>query len=229
MSMVTTAFFVAFALPKLNAAYAWILLIILTASYIGWKQGKLQTQRWIRIVHGVFWAALAGLIVHAVALASSQYIVWKSNWLTRHFLSATLPQHMQVRLFADWLPVFRGTGGYFAYYTFTHFVLGGVVAVVLAAGGWYSLLKALEKHKSRFFEEGEVVLGFVCALIVGWPGVVIFIPLTFLFFSIIAVVRVAALKKQFTTIAVPLLLATATTLLVAETIIATTGLKVLKI
>ena len=68
--------------------------------------------------------------------------------------------------------------------------------------------ESAEKYRERFFEEGELDLGFLSALLIGWPNFVVFVPLVFLSVVIIAVFRRVFLKELYTTLGLPMLLAT---------------------
>jgi hypothetical protein len=105
----------------------------------------------------------------------------------------------------------------------------GVLLTIGASVVWYIFLKALQKYRSRLFEEGEVELGLLCAVLVGWPLIVVFIPITLLIFVLIAVARRIVLKKEFTTIAIPLFLALVIVIWAGEIIMKVGVLRVLAI
>ena len=89
-----------------------------------------------------------------------QYYVWAQNEFTQFLL----PPHQSIN--------------YFIFYSWGHFWMN-VFLVVGVAAAFYLLLRGLRRYQKRFFEEGETELGFLTALVVGWPAVVIFVPMIF--------------------------------------------------
>ena len=94
--------------------------------------------------------------------------------------------------------------GYFIFYSFWHYWLSAILVIVVAFLFWL-ILKALQKYQSRFFEDGEVELGVLAALIVGWPGFVVFIPLLFLAVVLVSIFRMVFFKEAYTTLGAPML------------------------
>ncbi|KKU74311.1 MAG: hypothetical protein UY00_C0068G0006 [Candidatus Wolfebacteria bacterium GW2011_GWA1_47_6] len=90
-------------------------------------------------------------------------------------------------------------------YVWTHFWLNAVIAIG-AALLFYIVLRLLRSHNERYFEEGEVELGFLMALVVGWPYFVFFVPSVFLLVIFLSIIRGVFLHKPYTTLGVPFFL-----------------------
>ncbi|MEK7464751.1 MAG: hypothetical protein AAB617_03160 [Patescibacteria group bacterium] len=130
-------------------------------------------------------------IFYALVKSVGQYYVWINDELGKSFLA---------------------TPGYFSGYIFQRFWFN----VILTAGASFVFLiflESLKKHKERFFEEGEIELGFLTALIVGWPNLLIFVPLVFISVVITSVFRRIYSKEIYTTLGKPFLLSALVTLL----------------
>lgn len=132
----------------------------------------------------------ASRILYAVFLTSNQYRIWSQDEMAKFLLD---------------------TPGYLLFYSYGRFWLNVFIAIGLAFV-FYLFLKFLKKYQERFFEEGEPELGFLTALIVGWPNFVIFIPLIFISVVLISIFRGIVLKKAYTTLGWPFLLAAFLTL-----------------
>jgi hypothetical protein len=152
--------------------------------------------------------------------------VWIENPVGAHLAQLGLEPGVASTVLAGWIPVFSQSGGYFLYYASIRFFLP-VLLTIAASAAWYSFLKSLKTYRSRLFEEGEVELGWLCALLVGWPRLVVFIPTVLLIFIITAVTRRIVLKKEFTTIALSLFLALFTMLLASGIIMKMSVVRVL--
>ncbi|MBI4812424.1 hypothetical protein HY798_03230 [Candidatus Falkowbacteria bacterium] len=149
-------------------------------------------------------------LLYAATLTVGQYYTWSVNKFTK----LLLPPHQSVK--------------YFLLYSWTHFWFNVVISAALAAV-FYLFLRLLKKRKERFFEEGEVELGFLCALLAGWPNFVIFLPAVFIFVIIISLFRMAVFKEAYTTLGLPFLLATLVSLMAGGWLIDTLGLGMLRI
>ncbi len=210
----------------------WVLIygatavaIISYGFFIGQKISS-QIYRWVILGASITWVTF--LVTRALYYAWVQYSIWISNPVGNHLTQLGLEPAIARSVLGGWVPVFSGSGGYFLYYATMRFFLG-VLLTIGASVVWYIFLKALKKYRSRLFEEGEVELGFLCALLVGWPLIVVFIPITLLIFVLIAVARRIILKKEFTTIATPLFLALVIVIWAGEIIMKVSALRVLAI
>ncbi|RJQ26050.1 hypothetical protein C4565_07480 [Candidatus Parcubacteria bacterium] len=172
--------------------------------------------------------AIGGRIAHAGLLMYLQYSLWNEGGMGSYFLTAPLSKDLPIdgMKYFGWL--FTNKFGYFLFYSWGRFWLSVIISIFVAYI-FYIFLKLLKKRTERFFEEGEVELGFLSALIVGWPLFVIFVPLVFLSVIIVSLVRLIFLKQQYTTLGTPFLLAVLFLLLFGSYFIDVFNLVVLKV
>ncbi len=146
-------------------------------------------------------------VFYAILLTVSQYYIWSKQEFTKFLVDSP---------------------GYFIFYSYGRFWLNVFIAVGVAFA-FYLFLKFLKKYQERFFEEGETELGFLTALIVGWPNFVIFIPLVFISVVLISLFRRLVLKEVYTTLGWPFLIAVLITLILGDRLIQILNLGVLRI
>lgn len=139
-----------------------------------------------------------------------QFYVWSFDSFSKTFLPPYQPR---------W---------YFMFATFQRFWLGFLIGIG-AALVFYLFLQILKKYRERFFEKGEPELGFLMALLVGWPNFTLFLPLAFLCVIFIALARRVFLKEAYTTLGVPIMLAAGVLLLFGEELLRLFKLTVLKV
>ncbi|MBT9171162.1 MAG: hypothetical protein DDT18_01531 [Actinobacteria bacterium] len=198
-------------LKELNNIYGLSQLVVLgiiflTAFYFYFsKKDKLKF-----LINKLIVAALSFSALLAIVKTINQYYVWSGNELSQ----LLLPPHQSI--------------DYFVFYAFGRFWLGVLIGVAVSFL-FYLFLKFLEKRQNRFFIEGETALGFLTALIVGWPNFVIFLPLVFISTVLIAIYRRLILKEPYTTLGYPFLLAAGLVLIFGKAIIAVLNLGVLRI
>ena len=162
------------------------------------------------LINKLIAAALSFLAILAIIKTINQYYSWSGNELSR----LLLPPYQPI--------------DYFIFYAFSRFWLG----VLISAGAsflFFLFLKFLEKRQNRFFIDGETALGFLTALLVGWPNFVIFLPLVFIFTILIAAYRRLVLKESYTALGYPFLLAAGLALVFGIVIIDAFNLGVLRI
>ncbi|KKU91285.1 MAG: hypothetical protein UY23_C0002G0024 [Candidatus Jorgensenbacteria bacterium GW2011_GWA1_48_11] len=146
-------------------------------------------------------------LLYAFLETAGQYRLWLGSGLTKLLLNSPLSREFSLPFLLDKFPgVFQSRLGYFLFYSYGRFWLGLVVAFGMALA-FYFILKALKKYQERFFEENELALGFLLAFLVGWPGVLVFIVLLFIFILIISVFRRLFLSETYTTFSGPMFLA----------------------
>lgn len=169
---------------------------------------------------------------YAFLLTINQYYVWSQNKFTQLLLNSPLDLSMPTSgIFTkvcQWSIVNCQKSGYFLFYSFGRFWLNVFVAIGVAFA-FYLFLKFLEKYQERFFEQGEIKLGFIMALIVGWPSFIVFIPCVFVFVVLMSVFRGLFLKESYTTLGWPFILAALIVFLWGDKLIQILGLGVLKI
>ncbi len=162
----------------------WVLALAAGAIYFSFSRRAPAHN--VTRMRQVFIAAVA--VIFGVAALSTflQYSVWKADQFSQNFL----PPHQSIL--------------YFAKYAGTHFWLTPVLSLVIA-GAFFLFLHVLARKNERFFEEGEIELGALAALLAGWPGFVIFLPAVFLAVVVISGAKLMLQKSAYTTLGLPLL------------------------
>lgn len=162
------------------------------------------------------WALIAIVIIttskvfYSAALTILQYFVWKDGGVMQY----SLPPHQ------PW--------NYFAGYSFTHFFYGTLLGIISAIV-FYFLLKAVRKYRAEILEEEEIELGAVGALIIGWPGSIIYITLAFLVLVVLSLFNRVFFKDSYTTITWPLIISLIITFFLSNQLINLLNLSVLRI
>lgn len=186
-------------LDKLPILFWWAVIALALFNY--WRSKNIVP---------LIWGVIVFKIVYAAAQTVYQYYDWKGGALTKMFLPPYQPEN------------------YLLFYSWGRFWLG-VVVVFAVALIFYLFLKILQKHKERFFIEGETELGGLCVLIVGWPNFVFFLSFIFAAVVLTSIFRLLALKKAYTTLGYPLFLAAILTLVFGNRLIQILDWNVLKI
>ncbi|MDO8504464.1 MAG: hypothetical protein Q7S36_01270 [Candidatus Liptonbacteria bacterium] len=168
-------------------------------------KNKRESGFFVKNLKQLVWALILGRLIYTAILTFFQYFVWSQTEVSRVFLTspADATTFPGLTLFA---PLFNGKFGYFALYCIGRYWLGTLLSIFIAYV-FYIFLRFLKKYKERFFEEGELELGLVIGLIVGWPKFVIFVPLVFIFVIFISIFRMLFAKEKFTTFGLPFLAA----------------------
>ena len=170
-------------------------------------------------------AAVIFSLAYAALLTLAQYRVWAGSEFSRPFINSPvaevvpLPEILRQYVFSSKL-------GYFLFYSFGRFWLGPLISL-LAAAAFYIFLRSLKKYQERFFEDGETELGFLAALIAGWPAFIVFLLLVFPGVVLVAIYRRLFTGEMYTTLGWPLVLAALASLLWGKSLIIALGLRVL--
>jgi len=174
--------------------------IFLSAFYffISTNEGKVRAYRRLLVITAFFYLFYAALKTFV------QYVTWLNSDLSSVLLRFP----------------------YFVEYSFLRFWLTPVLSLITAYF-FYSFLNFLKKHKDRFFDVGETELGFLLALLVGWPNFVVFLPIALLAVVMVSLVRMVFFKKAYTTLGWSLILGTFVTLLKGGELISLFGLRFL--
>jgi hypothetical protein len=96
--------------------------------------------------------------------------------------------------------------GYFLFSSWFRFWLSALLAV-LAGYLLYQFFRALERYQPRFFIPGEPFIAGALAILVGWPGVIVFVPLIFVVLFPVAIVRRIVFGELYTTMGTPFIVA----------------------
>lgn len=169
---------------------------------------NIAQSRWERIFsfRNLIIGGIGARIINAGLLMYIQYSVWSEGGLGNYFLTAPLPKDLPIVGIKSYGVLFTSKFGYFLFYSWGRFWLSVIISVFVAYV-FYVFLKMLSKKTERFFDEGEQELGFVCALVVGWPLFVVFLPLVFFSVVMVSIVRLIIFKEPYTTLGIPFILA----------------------
>jgi len=193
----------AFLVTWLPTVYLWAAFILASIAYL--IRDKLPLRRWSKILiasttfYYLAYAALATVV---------QYYIWKGGGvLTAGLLNSPLDPSVQAITFWGKLPFIANSKlGYLVFYSWGRFWLGALLSIACGLVFWL-ILKGLKKHRERFFEDGEVELGTLAAMMAGWPQFVVFVPFVFAAIVIFSIIRLAFFKESYTTLGIPVLLA----------------------
>lgn len=97
-------------------------------------------------------------------------------------------------------------------------MLNAVISVGVALL-FFVVLRALHRHNDRYFNSGEIELGCLLALVVGWPGFIVFVIVSFLSVVMISLLRGIVFKQPYTTLGLPFFIGTVVSLCFATPII----------
>lgn len=155
----------------------------------------------------VLWGTVGVRLIYPLLLAVGQYYVFVSNAFTKTLLNSPLDENVPLPFYLyPFSQILKGHLGYFLYYAWGRFFLAAVLAFICALV-FYGFLKVLEKYNPRFFKEGEVKVGFIVSLLIGWPWFVVLIPATFVVTIFVSVFKKIFFKEPYTTLGMPMLIA----------------------
>lgn len=129
-------------------------------------------------------------IILRVAIAIGKTVVQYYAWLGSDAGRFLLPPHQSIAVLLR--------------YGWTHFGLNAAISIGFAVL-FLLVLRSLRTYNARYFDDGEVELGFVMALVVGWPAFIVFVPAVFLSVIIVSIVRGVFYRQPYTTLGVPFL------------------------
>ena len=138
--------------------------------------------------------AIALKIAYALSETVAQYMVWSGTDFTKIFLTSPSSD------------IFNFKGGFFLFYVLNRF-WGGMVLGILIAWLFYKSLLYLKKYNERFLAKGEAELGFLAALLMGWPDFTLFLPMFLVLMIFISLARQVISKEKYTTLGLPMLIA----------------------
>ncbi|EKD23549.1 MAG: hypothetical protein ACD_81C00219G0010 [uncultured bacterium] len=167
--------------------FAFFVVMVISAGYVYLRSPLLGGQR-LAVFTRLIVAVVSFRIAFAAAKSGLQYYAWVQDELGKLLLPPTQPIT------------------YFFQYIWTHFWAN----VVLSLGVGlltFIVLRTLQKKNQRFFDVGEVELGTLLALVVGWPHFVVFVPLVFVLVVLISIIRGIVVKEPFTTLGLPFIVA----------------------
>jgi hypothetical protein len=150
--------------------------VFLWGMFAFWKKKNFWPLIWIMIGFNLFLALAKSIL---------QYWVWNQGGMAQALLNLPLKK-LHLNWFGD-LPIFTDySHGYFLYYIWNNFWRAALLSIVAALAA-YIIFRLLRKYKKSLFGEGECEFGLLLSLLIGWPAIIIFLPLTLIlavFFSI---------------------------------------------
>ncbi len=173
---------------------------------------------------------LAFRVFYAGIVSIMQYYVWSGDEFTKALVNSPISSEVPLSDFfhKNLSFILDSRLGYFVFYAWGHFWVN-VLLIITMSSVFYIFLKALKKYSDRFFNEGELELGFILALVVGWPNFIIFIPLVFIAVIFVSIFRGLYFREAYTTLGVPMLIATPTTMIFGSYLIKLLQLTVFRI
>ena len=169
--------------PSINWVGQGVLLIVATIACVAYYRLSAIHHR------ALFFVRLAVFVVvfrFAFAAVKTGLQYW--GWMQSEFTRFLLPPHQNISVLL--------------HYAWTHFWLNAIMSIGCALL-FFFVLKALAARNPRYFEEGEVELGALMALLAGWPQAVVFIPAVFFSVVIISIVRGFWMREAYTTLGLP--------------------------
>lgn len=124
---------------------------------------------------------IAARFTYAVFTTIMQYYTWSLNAFSQVFLNvpvdSSLPFGSEVNWFSQFF--FHRQLGYFMYYCLGRIWYEAGLSIVVAILFLVFLRIVLDKYRSSSWFAETYWCGFASSLIVGWPAVIIFVPLGF--------------------------------------------------
>ncbi|GMQ94995.1 MAG: hypothetical protein BMS9Abin13_105 [Patescibacteria group bacterium] len=173
-------FFLNVVLPWLPVVFFAGIFLYVAVRYL-WYPRRI---RYVPLIAGV----VSFRIFYAIFLSGTQYYVWLQN----EFTKLLLPPYQPI--------------SYFLFYSWGRFWLNAMIILGVSLVFWL-FLRSLAVWKKDSFRKSEAGLGLLMALIVGWPHVVIFVPLSFVLAAIISLARLIFFGKSSVTLGTSFLLA----------------------
>ena len=215
------------ALTWMPVVILW--LVFVAAVYLYLHRNKSERINNLTTYEFLIIFAITFKVLYALLSSVAQYYVWSVSALSKALLDTPLSENVPPSIVTELFPsIFAGNQGYFFFYAYGRFFINLFLALGLAFAFW-AFLRLLRKHKDRFFEEGETELGLLCALIVGWPNFLVFIPVVFVSIVVISITRGIFLKEAYTTMGLPFLLAAFICLIAGDWLIRVLNLGVFRI
>ena len=141
-------------------------VVFLVAVFCFWKKKNFFFLVWIMIGFHFCLALIKSIL---------QYLIWNVGGLTQTLVNLPLKK-LNLGWFEN-LPIFTDfSHGYFAYYIWNHFWQEAFLSII-AAAAVYGIFLLLRNYKSRLISLHECEFGFLLCLLVGWPQIIIFLPL----------------------------------------------------
>lgn len=181
-----------------SSEFDWIKFIffgavIATAGY-QYRFARVSADRRRVLFVRLIFATIGFRIVFAAVKTWLQYYAWSHDDIGKLLLPPTQPIV------------------YFLHYMWTHVWFNVIISFGVGLF-MFLILHVLREKNGRFFEEGEVELGALMALAVGWPSFAVFFPTLFFLVLLFSIMRGILFKEPFTTLGLPFIVAAVVALL----------------
>lgn len=125
--------------------------------------------------------AIAINIIYGIFVTWGQYYVWSiSGGVTQTLVNLPLPSDVPIASYLSILrPIFDGAHGYFIFYALARFWLPIIISFVLSFS-LFAVFKTWQSYRGGFADGGPILL-LILMIILGFPKILVFIPLGFLF------------------------------------------------
>lgn len=128
-------------------------------------------------------------IFYGILVTWAQYYTWANSSIdyVKTLVNLPLSKETPFPYLLEWVrPLFEKDFGYFLYYVFGRFWFYILISFLIS-GILYYIFKIWKSNHGSFSENGPELL-LILMLIVGWPGIFIFIPLGFLLSVILSII-----------------------------------------
>ncbi len=213
-------------LAMLPTLFFWALFVFAIFGYVVRHSERWSGFRKTISIKKLIFATIGFRIIYAGLLTGLQYVTWASGGIGEFFLRESIDKSLPIPFIQSLPWIFGSQWGYFIFYSLLHFWVN-VVLSLFVAWIFYRFLILLKRYRERFFDEEEIELGFLVALLVGWPAFTLFVPLVFLSVVLTSLARLIVWKEAYTTLGWPFILATLITFLFSSFLLTATGLSVL--
>jgi hypothetical protein len=225
-------------LQVITILVSWIFPLIILAifGFSCFLYAKYESNLFLQKKSKKFWyvcviAAIAVLYIAYAGISTyAQYYLWEQDGVGQTLLNTPLKvEATSTSIFSKAINAIAQTKfGYFIFYSWGRFWFWPSISACFGLL-WFGFLTVLKKYNDRYFYEGETMLGLVLALLVGWPKVLIFIPLTFFMVVFVSIYRGIRYKEIYTSLGVPFLWAAAIAILCGGYLVSHTALSVFAI
>lgn len=179
------------------------------------------------VINRLFWAVLALKLLKPAFFTGAQWYVWHVS--RPEFLALPLAADLKLLGWLDIFSFLKGvSGGYFIFYSFGRFWLGALIALA-AATLWWLVLRLLAKRRPEVMRPEELSLAWITAAIAGWPGFILYVPMS-LAFAVVGTLYLMARKMDSRLpIGWPMIIASVLVAVAGTFLIGLLGLSVYKI
>lgn len=183
----------------LTHALPWITVgVALCAVYL-WAARK----DWWGILIGAF---LSFKVAYSAFLTAGQYLVWSGDPVLRTLADAPVLVDARVpHQLVPFLSLFNFPHGYATLYALDHFWLS-LALDVLVSLLFFGVLWIVLRKKGAFLQS-ELCAAFLCSLLVGWPGVLVFVPLSLLVAVMVSAAQLMMRRASDVSLFLPLFFA----------------------